>query len=69
MASSHGQQEVAGDEDGVEIDHAPVQQEPADFTDFHEYQLLADGERKPLKIPHNLENGPIILYPSRSNPP
>jgi hypothetical protein len=38
------------------------------ITNLHEYQvvraLVAACERKPLKIPHNLENGLIIRYPS-----
>jgi hypothetical protein len=35
------------------------------ITNFH----VAQGERKPLKIPPNLENIPFILYPSPLNLP
>ena len=41
-----------------------MQPNAAKFTEIHEYQAFATVDRKPLKIPHNLENGSIILYPS-----
>ena len=64
VARRHGQQEVAGCEYGVKVRHSSVHEELAGCPEFHKFQILARVDRKPLKIPHNLENGPIILYPS-----
>ena len=36
----------------------------AKSTKIHQYQTFVAGDRKPLKIPHNVENGSLILYPS-----
>ena len=69
VARCAGQQEIPGDEYGVKVLHSPLQQEPLNCLDFHRFQILAKAGLLPLKIPHNLENGLIILYPSPLHPP